>query len=171
MLYIPPRVARRAARNVAMGPDGCHISTFATDKRGYALVRWTDQDDRRRSTYAHRAAWTDAQGAIPDGLTVDHQCRARRCVRIDHLRLLSVSDNSSRNWGRDYPLGQSCPRDHPPERRLKPSWHTGTLCLDCQNENHTERQRRWREANPEKVIEQRRRANLRRKAARSTPYP
>jgi hypothetical protein len=42
---------------------------------------------------AHRVAWIEVNGDIPDGLEVDHGCRNRACVNVDHLRLLTHRDN------------------------------------------------------------------------------
>lgn len=38
-------------------------------------------------TTAHRQAWLDAYGPIPDGLFVCHHCDVRACGRLDHLFL------------------------------------------------------------------------------------
>lgn len=43
---------------------------------------------------AHRAAWIEKNGVIPDGLTVDHICYRKDCINTDHLRLLSHSENT-----------------------------------------------------------------------------
>jgi hypothetical protein len=34
---------------------------------------------------AHRAFYEHHVGTIPDGLTIDHLCKVRRCVNPDHL--------------------------------------------------------------------------------------
>jgi len=59
---------------------------------------------------AHRAAWIEANGDIPTGLIVDHMChneaalkgeceggktcKHRACVNVEHLRLITVSENN-----------------------------------------------------------------------------
>lgn len=63
---------------------------------------------------AHRAAWAHVNGQIPEGMTIDHLCKTRPCVRVDHLRLLSNYENARRTGGRDWPLGQ-CVNGHPNE--------------------------------------------------------
>ena len=100
---IPKRVADRAILNVVtemrvpdLGP--CLISTYSTQSEGYAQIGWTDEDGVRRGTTAHRASWVWSTGEqVPDGMTVDHICRQRQCVRPPHLRLLSNPDNASDN--------------------------------------------------------------------------
>ena len=45
---------------------------------------------------AHRVAWEDARGPIPDGLTIDHLCRVRNCVNVEHLELVTIAENNRR---------------------------------------------------------------------------
>lgn len=42
---------------------------------------------------AHRWLWQKTFGPITPPLQVDHICRNRACVRLDHLRLLTPRDN------------------------------------------------------------------------------
>lgn len=46
-----------------------------------------------RARLAHRMAYENWVGPIPDGLTIDHECRNRRCVNPWHLRLMTRGDN------------------------------------------------------------------------------
>lgn len=45
---------------------------------------------------AHRAAYRLFVGPIPDGLTIDHLCRNRACVRPSHLEVVSGRENTLR---------------------------------------------------------------------------
>ena len=87
---------------------------------------------------AHRASWVYAHGTqIPEGMTIDHQCKNRRCVNPEHLRLLTNFENARRTDGRDWPIGE-CVHGHPNSmlRKRNGKWE----CRECSREW----QRRWR---------------------------
>ena len=46
------------------------------------------------SIYAHRMSYELARGQIPQGMLVDHECRAPNCVNPEHLRLANKSQNA-----------------------------------------------------------------------------
>lgn len=94
----PPTWFKGPARELVKLDNGCLILTGKASN-GYMHVK--DQDGR--SMLAHRLAWIEEHGIIPDGMTVDHVCHNealdrgecnpgvcehRRCVNVDHLRLL-----------------------------------------------------------------------------------
>lgn len=112
-IIIPERVAQRAALSF-VEVDGCHVSTYSVASHGYAQIGWQESGDRWVVT-AHRAAWVCYTGQqIPEGMTIDHLCRNRRCVRREHLRMLTNYENARRTAGRDWPLGE-CINGHPNE--------------------------------------------------------
>lgn len=49
--------------------------------------------DGNRKVLAHRYSYQINFGNIPAGLEVDHTCRIPKCVRPDHLRLLTRTEN------------------------------------------------------------------------------
>lgn len=109
-IIIPDAVAERAATRYLLDADGCFVSTYSTSN-GYAQIGWWSGGHSRMVT-AHRAAWVHANGRqIPDGMTIDHMCKNRRCVNPAHLRMLSNFENARRTGGRDWPLGQ-CANGH-----------------------------------------------------------
>lgn len=118
-IEIPARVAERAFNNWTLAPSGCYISTYATGSGPYAKIGWKT-DQKSSSALAHRAAWTHVHGHI-GVLTVDHLPTCdRRCVNIDHLRLLPNFENARRFNGRDWPLGE-CAEGHSNEHRYRKS--------------------------------------------------
>ena len=44
--------------------------------------------------YAHRVSFELASGPIPGGLSIDHICHNRGCVRPEHLRLATAKQNA-----------------------------------------------------------------------------
>lgn len=70
-------------------PDGeCLIWEGSKDGAGYGQLRVRD-----RLVKAHRYAWEQAYGPVPDGRYVDHMCWNKACCRVEHLRLASHSEN------------------------------------------------------------------------------
>ena len=75
--------------------DGdCLLWEYSLDSHGYGRVtvngsRWL----------AHRHAYAEAHGPIPDGALVDHVCHNRACVNPDHLRLATRQQNNANRGG------------------------------------------------------------------------
>jgi len=117
-IEIPERVAERAFTHWELSPTGCYISTYSTASHGYAQVGWQDGDFRTCVT-AHRAAWVHVHGQIPIDMTVDHKPTCdKRCVNVEHLRLLTNFENARRSNNRDWPIGE-CANGHSNEYLLK----------------------------------------------------
>lgn len=72
----------------------CWEWTGGTNDAGYGLIRL---EGRRNVT--HRVSWRWLVGPIPDGLTLDHLCRNRRCVNPDHLEAVAMGTNILRGYG------------------------------------------------------------------------
>jgi len=111
------------------GPDGCWWWTEALDRDGYGRFRVTDRPGRYRHVQAHRWAYQHTRGPISAGLTVDHRCHThdrhcpggrtcahRRCVRPDHLELVTAEENRRRAYSRPRPKETSVTPhpNHPP---------------------------------------------------------
>jgi hypothetical protein len=45
---------------------------------------------------AHRVSFILTNGAIGDGLHLDHLCRVRHCVNPDHLEQVTTAENNRR---------------------------------------------------------------------------
>lgn len=89
--------------------SGCWIWT-GTRVRGYGQF----SRSRRDRVYAHRFAYEEIVGPIPEGLTLDHLCRNKACVNPDHLEVVSQRENSLRGEARNYVTIRTgvCPRGH-----------------------------------------------------------
>lgn len=85
--------AKHAALFVAkvIRGDGCWEFSGYHCHQGYGRA-WNGQ----KAALAHRVAYELWVGPIPVGLVVDHLCFNRGCVNPAHLRVLTVSENCSR---------------------------------------------------------------------------
>lgn len=74
----------------------CLVWTGQKDSNGYGRITLRDGG----YAVAHRYAWERANGAIPPGIRVDHKdCYNPSCIRVDHLRLATVSQNGANRAG------------------------------------------------------------------------
>lgn len=100
---------------------------------------------------AHRYAYEQIVGPIPDGLELDHVkargCTSRACVNPDHLEPVTHRENTLR--GDTITAAASarthCPRGHElsPENLVPSSLKKGRRgCLTCSREKAAERRRR-----------------------------
>lgn len=74
---------------------GCWLFSGSWSRDGYGTF-W----DGKRSGRAHRWAYENYVGPIPDGLQLDHLCRMRCCVNPDHLEPVTSRENVLRGEGR-----------------------------------------------------------------------
>lgn len=74
-------------------PDGeCLVWTGARQPTGYGQI-WNGI----RPEQVHRIVYRSVHGSIPDGMEIDHLCRNRSCVRIDHLEAVPHKENMRRS--------------------------------------------------------------------------
>lgn len=88
---------------VIKGEDGCWLWTGAVS-HGYGVFGVGD-----RTVRVHRASYEAAFGAIPAGLTIDHLCRRRLCVRPAHLEAVTRGENVLRSEG---PTAKNAAKTH-----------------------------------------------------------
>lgn len=82
-------VAEPFHRFVKVMPSGCWEWTGFRDRFGYGRVSWNG----RQGTLAHRAAFSVANGPIPEGVMVCHTCDNPACCNPAHLWIGSNQDN------------------------------------------------------------------------------
>ena len=69
-------------------------SVAGTDDRGYVSIIY-----RGKRSRAHRIIWEMHNGAIPDGMQIDHINRVRTDNRIENLRLVTSQQNNFNRSG------------------------------------------------------------------------
>lgn len=62
-----------------------------TNGRGYPRMTLNGQ-----TVAVHRVVYTHFEGYIPSKKQVDHLCRSRRCVRYEHLEMVTHKENCKR---------------------------------------------------------------------------
>jgi len=67
-----------------------------------------------RTRRGHRVAYEIVKGPIPDGLTIDHLCRNRRCINPEHLEAVTNRENVLRGEGLSAQNARKthCPQSH-----------------------------------------------------------
>src|SRR3990167_8003727 len=76
-----------------IGETGCWEWTGAIIQNGYGQLKGASD----RVEYSHRVAYQLFYGEIPEGLTIDHLCRNRKCVNPLHLEAVSNQENILRS--------------------------------------------------------------------------
>ena len=138
--------------------NGCTIWSGRTDRHGYGEIRLRI-DGRRKHIGAHRAAWMAECGEIEIGLVIDHLCRNRACINVEHMELVTMRENTLRSplhgrgpsWGR--PQSSQCTHGHeyvPENTHLYTGsdGYTRQVCIEC-------RRRRSRESRARRAAEPR----------------
>lgn len=128
-----PWIPRFEAK-IARADGGCWQWTGAVSTGGYGTFNLgRDAEGDYRYGYAHRLSYQLYVGPIPDGLTIDHLCRNKRCVNPDHLEPVTARENMLRGsspGARAVRTGR-CPKGHPYDSRSA----SGTQrCRTCDNE-------------------------------------
>jgi hypothetical protein len=73
---------------------GCWEWTGPLHKKGYAHVSADS-----KCLKVHRVAYEEWVGPIPEGLTIDHLCKNKRCFNPEHLEAVTNAENVKRSAG------------------------------------------------------------------------
>lgn len=92
-------------------PD-CWLWTGNLFATGYGQVKY-----QGKTRTAHRVIWTMERGELPKGSVLHHECGVKRCVRLDHLHLLTRQSHADEHRERGNASGHGhethCPAGHP----------------------------------------------------------
>jgi hypothetical protein len=113
-------------------PSGCLQWNGAVDRRdGYGRF----YNGSGKTLGAHQFIWRYCRGEVPHGLVIDHICGNRRCVNIDHLRIVTNAENVLAGTGftARHKVASMCGRGHDLSNAyVRPNGQR--MCRDCQNE-------------------------------------
>lgn len=134
----------RLMAKVEVAESGCWEWTGTKLHGGYGMIG--EGGRKGRMLLAHRAAYQELVGPIPEGLTLDHLCRNRGCVNPEHLEPVTGTENVLRGEGPTAKNARKteCPKGHPYSDENTRRTPTGRICRTCAREAN----RLWREANP-----------------------
>ena len=79
--------------------SGCFLWEGAIRPNGYGSINVTTAKGEYSNASVHRVAYEIFRGAIPAGLTIDHLCRTRTCVNVDHMEVVTRAENTKRGGG------------------------------------------------------------------------
>lgn len=137
-----PEWARFALR-VQFDNTDCHNWTGPLDKDGYGTFYL-----RRKSRKAHRVAWYNMRGEIPEGLVINHVCRNRACVNQQHLQLVTVAENTLKDSAALSAINARkthCPRGHTYDRVYPTKTGRGSqrACSVCESAKRKRLRKKW----------------------------
>lgn len=81
-------VKERLASGSVDAPGGCRVWVKSLTHNGYGELSVSGRLQR-----AHRVAYQEYVGTIPEGAQVDHVCGNRACIEATHLRVVSHGEN------------------------------------------------------------------------------
>ena len=103
----------RFMSHVEKAENGCWNWTGGIKPGGYGVFGIT-KNKIRKAHNAHRWAYINMVGDIPEGLTVDHLCRNRKCVNPSHMEIVTIRENLLRGTGYSARNARKthCPKGH-----------------------------------------------------------
>lgn len=97
MAWINERArARFYAKTEKCWWNGCLYWTGSRTPNGYSRSK---APVGRDTDYGHRIVWEQERGPIPPQMTIDHLCRNRHCVNVNHMDVVTHTENCRRGKG------------------------------------------------------------------------
>ena len=114
--------------------SACIVGDGTPNGNGYRTRRING-----KKVYLHRLAWEQANGPIPVGMVIDHLCRNRECVNVEHLEVVSNAENILRGESRPAQNARkdrcpACGNDYTQDGRYR-------RCRSCRQANRKDTQR------------------------------
>jgi hypothetical protein len=102
---------------------GCELVMHRLDKDGYAF---------QGTSRAHIVAWVAVNGAVPEGMVLDHLCRRRNCRAVHHLEAVTQGENEKRKAWKYRAKRKLCPKGHDLNvNRVVVMPEGGVVCRQC----------------------------------------
>ena len=106
---------------------------------GYGIKVWK-VNGKWKNLRAHRWAWAQEKGEIPEGKQVNHRCGVSLCVNVEHLYLGTQAENMRDRQEHGTFANQNtrkthCPYGHPysgDNLRMRPGG--GRACKACEKD-------------------------------------
>jgi hypothetical protein len=123
--------------------DGCWLGDGYVNDKGYGRFGTA----KGKTVQAHRFAYEQTVGPIPEGAQLDHLCRNRRCVNPTHLEPVTNRTNILRGVGfaAENAEKTACVNGHPftdentvVDRR---GWRRCLICKKASSRDHFRRKR------------------------------
>jgi hypothetical protein len=110
---------------------GCRVWTGAVVASGYGKISLP-----AGRVGAHRVAYETWVGQLPQGMTVDHLCRNRRCINPAHMEAVHGRANTLRGEGMTAKRARQthCKRGHELTGGNVYLWRTSRICRTCRRE-------------------------------------
>lgn len=119
---------------------GCWEWLASATVSGYGRIMMTREAKVHRSSLAHRVAYEEYVGPIPDGLVLDHLCRNTICCNPEHLEPVTQAENVRRGEAPSNTYREATHCIHGHEFTEENTYRTerGRYCRACRRRRNAE---------------------------------
>lgn len=127
---------------------GCWEWLASATGNGYGRIMMTREAKVHRSSLAHRVAYEEWVGPIPEGMQIDHLCRNTICCNPEHLEPVTPQENLRRGEvsSNTYREATRCIHGHEFTEENTYRTERGRYCRACRRRRNQESKARKREA-------------------------